>query len=109
MLSHIDEFNYLGVLIMSEGRRDWTTDRWIGASRVVMRMLYQSVVVKTKLGVKAKGSVYQLIYIPTLIYGHEFWVTTERMKSHIQVMKRDGTFGRGSELSRYTTVLNGAR
>lgn len=97
------------ILIMSEGRREWTTDRWIGASRVVMRMLYQSVVVKTKLGVKAKGSVYQLIYIPALIYGPEFWVITERMKSHIQVMKRDGTFGRGSELSRYTTVLNGAR
>ncbi|KAK3562076.1 hypothetical protein QTP86_027184, partial [Hemibagrus guttatus] len=34
---------------------------------------------------KAKLSVYQSIYVPTLTCGHELWVMTERIKSRIQV------------------------
>ncbi|KAK3551286.1 hypothetical protein QTP70_013947 [Hemibagrus guttatus] len=33
---------------------------------------------------KAKISIYQSIYIPTLTYGHELWVMTERIRSQIQ-------------------------
>jgi len=39
-----------------------------------MRALYRSVVVK----------MYRSIYFPTLTYGHELWVATERMRSRIQ-------------------------
>ncbi|KAK3509084.1 hypothetical protein QTP70_020296 [Hemibagrus guttatus] len=44
----------------------------------------QSVVVKKELSRKAKLSIYQSIYIPTLTYGHERWVMTERVRSRIQ-------------------------
>ncbi|KAI3353065.1 hypothetical protein L3Q82_019630 [Scortum barcoo] len=33
---------------------------------------------------KAKLSIYRSIYVPTLTYGHELWVMTERTRSRIQ-------------------------
>lgn len=36
-----------------------------------MWTLYQSIMVKGELSVKAKISVYLLIYVPTLTYGHK--------------------------------------
>lgn len=37
-----------------------------------------TVVVKRELSQKEKLSIYQSIYVPTLTYGHELWVVTER-------------------------------
>ena len=42
------------------------------------------VVSKAELSRKAKISVFKSIYIPTLTYGHELWVMTERMRSRVQ-------------------------
>ncbi|PWA19879.1 hypothetical protein CCH79_00019501 [Gambusia affinis] len=46
--------------------------------------LYLTVVVKRELSQKGKLSIYRSIYVPTLIYGHELWVMTERTRSRIQ-------------------------
>ncbi|KAK3566125.1 hypothetical protein QTP86_026019 [Hemibagrus guttatus] len=73
-LPQVEEFKYLGVLFMSEGRMDREIDRWIGAAAAVVRSMYRSVVV----------SIYQSIYVPTLTYGHELWFMTERIRSRIQ-------------------------
>ncbi|KAK3562947.1 hypothetical protein QTP86_011691, partial [Hemibagrus guttatus] len=70
-LPQVEEFKYLGVLFTSEGRMDREIDRRIDAAAAVMRSMYQSVMVK-------KASIYQSIYVPTLTYGHELWVMTER-------------------------------
>ncbi|KAK3528214.1 hypothetical protein QTP86_026677, partial [Hemibagrus guttatus] len=59
---------------------DREIDRRIGAAAAVMRPVYQSVVVKKELSRKAKLSIYQSIYVPTLTYGHELWVMTERLR-----------------------------
>ncbi|KAK3571285.1 hypothetical protein QTP86_005921 [Hemibagrus guttatus] len=75
---------YLGVLFTSEGRMDREIDRRISAAAAVMRSMYRSVVVKKELSRKAKLSIYQSIYVPTLTYGHELWVMTERVRSRIQ-------------------------
>ncbi|KAK3523071.1 hypothetical protein QTP86_012652 [Hemibagrus guttatus] len=85
LLPQVEEFKYLGVLFTSEGRMDREIDRWIGAAAAVMRPMYWSVVVKKELSRKAKLSIYQSIYVPTLTYGHELWVMTERIRSRIQV------------------------
>ncbi|KAK3534420.1 hypothetical protein QTP86_015228 [Hemibagrus guttatus] len=53
------------------------TDRCSGSSNAVY-------VVKKELSRKAKLSIYQSIYVPTLTYGHELWVMTERVRSRIQ-------------------------
>ncbi|KAK3530227.1 hypothetical protein QTP86_020143, partial [Hemibagrus guttatus] len=84
VLPQVEEFKYLGVLFTSEGRMDHEIDRRIGAAAAVMRSMYRSVVVKKELSRKAKLSIYQSIYAPTLIYGHELWVMTERVRSRIQ-------------------------
>ena len=83
-LPQVEEFKYLGVLFTSEGRMEREIDRWIGAASAVMRSLYRSVVVKRELSRKAKLSIYQSVYVPTLTYGHELWVMTERTRSRIQ-------------------------
>ncbi|KAK3550423.1 hypothetical protein QTP86_025157 [Hemibagrus guttatus] len=85
VLPQVQEFKYLGVLFTGEGRMDREIDRWIGAAAAVMRSMYRSVVVKKELSRKAKLSIYQSIYVPTLTYGHELWVMTERVRSRIQV------------------------
>ena len=80
----MEEFKYLGFLFTSEGRLEHETDRQISAAAAVMRSLYRSVVVKRELSRKAKLSIYRSIYVPTLTYGHELWVMTERIRSRIQ-------------------------
>ncbi|KAK3530818.1 hypothetical protein QTP70_002852 [Hemibagrus guttatus] len=88
VLPQVEEFKCLGVLFTSEGRMDREIDRRIRAAAAVMRSMYRSVVVKKELSRKAKPSIYQSIYVPTLTYGHELWVMTERNSentSHIPV------------------------
>ncbi|KAK3511307.1 hypothetical protein QTP70_000398 [Hemibagrus guttatus] len=84
VLPQVEEFKYLGVLFTSEGRMDREIDRRIGAVAAVMRSMYRSVVMKKELSRKAKLSIYQSIYVPTLTYGHELWVMTKRVRSRIQ-------------------------
>ncbi len=81
-LPQVEEFKYLGVLFTSEGRMQREIDRRIGAASAVMWSMYWSVMVKKELSCKAKLSVS--IYVPTLTYGHELWVMTERTRSRIQ-------------------------
>ncbi|MDG2633017.1 hypothetical protein P7M35_24665, partial [Vibrio parahaemolyticus] len=84
VLPQVEEFKYLGILFMSEGRMEREIDRRIGAASAVMQALNRSVVVKRELSQKVKLSIYRSIYVPTLTYGHELWVVTERMRSRIQ-------------------------
>ncbi|TWW62402.1 hypothetical protein D4764_04G0010490 [Takifugu flavidus] len=84
ILPQVEEFKYLGVLFTSEGRMEREVDRRIGAASTVMRTLHRSVVVKRELSRKAKLSIYRSIFVPTLTYGHELWVMTERTRSRVQ-------------------------
>ncbi|KAK3510619.1 hypothetical protein QTP70_011885 [Hemibagrus guttatus] len=80
VLPQVEEFKYLGVLFTSEGKMDREIDRRIGAAAAVMRSMYRPVVMKKELSRKAKLSIYQSIYVPTLTYGHELLVMTERLR-----------------------------
>jgi len=73
-LPQVEEFKYLGVL--EEG---------LGQAAAVMQSLYRTVVVKRELSVKAKLSIFQALYSPTLTYGHELWIMTERMRSRFKI------------------------
>ncbi|KAI3352435.1 hypothetical protein L3Q82_005389 [Scortum barcoo] len=84
VLPQVEEFKYLGVLFTSEGKMEREIDRQIGAASAVMRSVYRTAVVKKELSRKAKLSIYRSIYVPTLTYGHELWVMTERTRSRIQ-------------------------
>ncbi|XP_047467164.1 uncharacterized protein LOC125023726 [Mugil cephalus] len=84
VLPRVEEFKYLRIFFTSEGRMEQEIDRRIGAASAVLRVLNQSVVVKRELSRKAKLSIYRAIYVPTLTYGHQLWVMTERTRSQIQ-------------------------
>ena len=91
-LLQVEEFKHLWVLLTCEGRMECEIDRRIGA---VMQLLYRSVVVKKELSQKAKLSIYWPFYVPTLTYGRELWVMTERIRSRIQAaemsfLRREG-------------------
>ena len=60
-------------------------DIQIGAASAVMQALYRSIVVKRELSRKVKLSIYRSISVPTLTFGHELWVVTERTRLRIQV------------------------
>ena len=81
------EFKYLGILFSSEGTREREMGRRIGAAGAVLRSLCRTVVMKRELSQKAKLSIYRSIFVPTLTYGHEGWVMTERTRSRIQAAK----------------------
>ncbi len=89
----MEEFKYLGVLFTSEGRMEGEIDRRIGAASSVM-----SVVVKKELSCKAKLSSYRSIYLPTLTYGRELWVMTERTRSRIRAKLAFSTGWLGASL-----------
>ncbi|KAI3363907.1 hypothetical protein L3Q82_001502 [Scortum barcoo] len=83
VLPQVEEFKYLGVLFTSEGKIEREIDRRIGAASAVMRSVYRTVVVKKELSRKAKLARFTgQSTLPTLTYGHELWVMTERTRSH---------------------------
>ncbi|KAI3377134.1 hypothetical protein L3Q82_000326 [Scortum barcoo] len=72
-----------GVLFTSEGKMEREIDRRIGAASAVMRSVCNGPS-SGKEGAEPKGEAlnYRSIYVPTLTYGHELWVMTERTRSH---------------------------
>ena len=58
---------------------------------------------KRELSRKAKLSIYRSIYVPTLTYGHELWVMTERIRSQIRACERSGARSeQGAERAKYS-------
>ncbi|KAI3355034.1 hypothetical protein L3Q82_017853, partial [Scortum barcoo] len=83
VLPQVEEFKYLWVLFTSEGKMECKIDRRIGAAFAVD----YAVGVPDRFGeegAESKGmklSIYYFTYAPTLTYGHELWVMTERTRS----------------------------
>ena len=84
-LPQVKEFKYLRVLFMSERMMGRDIDWRFGAAGAVLHALGRMVVTKTKLSRKAKLSICWSVFVPTLTYGHERWVMTERMRLRVQV------------------------
>ena len=48
------------------------------------RALHYSVVMKRELSKTTKLSIFKTAFVPIFTYGHESWVMTERVRSHVQ-------------------------
>ena len=46
--------------------------------------IYRTVVCRAQLSRQAKLALFKSLYYPTLTYGHESWVLTDRMRSRVQ-------------------------
>ncbi|TWW76601.1 hypothetical protein D4764_13G0012630 [Takifugu flavidus] len=84
ILPQVEEFKYFGVLFTSEGRMEQEIDRRIGVASAVMRTVRSG---EERAEPKAKLSIFQSIFVPTLTYGHELWVMIERTRSRVQAAK----------------------
>lgn len=74
----VEEFKCLRVLFTIEVRMECETHRRTGVVSAVM--LHRSVSVKKEPRQNVKLLIYSPIYVPTLIYGNELWVTAERTR-----------------------------
>ena len=83
-LKQVERFKYLGVEFACDGKWDGELDRRIASAGAVMRQLSRGVLGKRELSREAKLAIYRSIYVPTLTYGHELWVLTERTRSRVQ-------------------------
>ena len=81
------KLKYLGVTFSSDPRQDNKLDTRNGKASAVMCQLYRSVVLKREWCTKSKLSVFRLIFVPILTYGHECSVMTERVRSRAQAAK----------------------
>ena len=83
-LEQVEKFKYLGVDFASDGKWEGELSRRIALAGAIVRQLKRSVVLKRELGVKAKLAIFKSVFRPTLTYGHEPWVMTERSRSRVQ-------------------------
>ncbi len=83
-LPQVKEFRYLRILFTSEGTMDRETSRRIWTAGAVLRSRYHTIVMKRELSQEAKLLIYRSVFVPSLTYGNEGWVLTERTSSPIQ-------------------------
>ncbi len=69
------------------GTTEQEIGRRIGAVGAVLRSLYLTAVTRRQLNQKAKFSIYRSIFVPSLSYGHEGWIATERMRYGYEWLK----------------------
>ena len=84
-LNQVEKLKYLGVDFSNDARLDCEIDRHIGPASAILRSLYRSVVTKKEVSRRTKMAIFNAVYRPALIYGHEQWVMTERIRSRILV------------------------
>ncbi|KAI3371941.1 hypothetical protein L3Q82_006813 [Scortum barcoo] len=85
VLPQVEEFKYLGVLFTSEGKMEREIDRRIGAASAGYAVGVPDR--RGEEGAESKGEALDLpvnLTLPTLTYGHELWVMTERTRAQIQ-------------------------
>ena len=86
-LKQIKKFMYLGGAFTNDGRHDEELNCQIGKARAVMRCLRYSVVMIQDLSKNAKPLSLKTLFVSILIYGHESWVITAKVRSQMQESK----------------------
>ena len=83
-LDQLEKFKYLAVEFFNDARLDCEIDRRIGPASAILHSLYRSVVTKNEVSPRTKMPIFTAVYRPALIYAHEQWPMTERIRSRIR-------------------------
>ena len=83
-LKQVEKFKYLWIEFSNDARLDCKIDRRIGTASAILRSLYRSVVTKKEVSRRTGMAIFNAVYRPTLIYGHEQRVMTERIRPRIR-------------------------
>jgi len=83
-LNQVEKFMYLGLVFMSDRKQNRKIDAWITITNSVLHKLYRIIVIRQKLSNTSMLSVFKLVYVPILTYGHESCVMTEIVIFQVQ-------------------------
>ncbi|VDP15220.1 unnamed protein product [Soboliphyme baturini] len=109
-VEQVEKFKYLGTIFTSDGtesdgKLEEEMERRIGVASAVLRELARPIVTKAELILKSKLSMFKSIFIPILIYGHESWRITEKIRTRVQAAEM-GFLSRVGGLTRLDMVRN---
>ena len=83
-LEQVDSYKYLGVIIKSNCSLKEEINQRISKATKVYGQLGNSIIGKKELTARAKMSIFNSVYCPTLMYGSESWTLDGRDKSRLQ-------------------------
>jgi len=78
-----------GIYVTSDGRWSEDIETRTGEAHAVLCELYRSAVTKRELSKTTKLLIFKSVCVSILTYGHESWLITERILSHVQAAKTD--------------------
>ena len=82
-LNQVEKFKYFGIEFSNDVRQDCEIDRRIGAASGILRSFSRSIVTKREVNQRTGMAIFNTVHRSTLIYSHEQWVMTERIRSRI--------------------------
>lgn len=83
-LEQVSSFKYLGSIFESTGGNEKDVDSRIKATVSTFYALKNTLINKKEISKNTKIKIYKTIYLPTLTYGCESWVLSDRQKSKLQ-------------------------
>ena len=83
-LKQVEKFKYVGIGFSNDTKQDCEINRRIRSASANLRPVSRSVVAKKEVSWRARITVFNAVYRPTLTYGHEQWGMTERIRSRIR-------------------------
>ena len=83
-VEQVSNIRYLGTIIDEKGDYAGEINSRIASTTNLYHMMKNEFIGKREISVKTKTTVYKAIYLPTLLYGCESWVTTERLHQKLQ-------------------------
>ena len=70
-LEQVEHFSYLGTMISQNGSPDLDVSKRLKTARAVLSTLYDTVIREAELSLPAKAAIFNQVFTPTLLYGHE--------------------------------------
>ena len=83
-IEQVTEYIYLGTIIEENGQYEGEINSRISAAARLYMSMRNGFINKKEISRKTKMNIYKSIYLPTLLYGSESWILTEKQKSKLQ-------------------------
>ncbi|CAH1990794.1 unnamed protein product [Acanthoscelides obtectus] len=85
-LEQVNVYEYLGVMIQREGSMEAELNERINKAVKTYHTMSKAILGNKKISRKSKMIVYKTVFRPTVIYGSEGWVLTNKLMSNIQAV-----------------------
>lgn len=86
-VEQVDNIKYLGITIDRTGKMEEEINNRIATTTKLFHGINRGFLNKKEISSKTKLTIYKTVYLPTLLYGSETWVMTEKLHKKIQVLE----------------------